>query len=325
MKRILTAFLLAFTAVILFTACASASEIRPIPVDPSSVDPDNGEFSLTVRDADRIAGEGYFTAALYLEDRYDAAEIESLAPGDTIIVNRNVRTVKEIDIREEHSDYEIIFEEMTEGFEDYIALWKQTDGTYMALVDDWCPVTPVGRLRVSLPLPDDFEFITWSAGEEMPPEGPDIFIRALTEYGWEMSAYNTSCVIKNGQLVRVTHSGYPQGPDMEESEEDAESSDGTPVWQFCHGLRDGLETAVIRAYTTGCEEGLIPAEITPEEAENIRRLAVSGMVTVKANDMSVTGGTWVYTFEDADGRHLLSIELYKGLIAAVDGMYEFTR
>ena len=325
MKRILTAFLPAIAAIFLFAACASAAEIRPLPVDLSAIDLNNGEFSLTIRNADRIAGEGYFTADLYLEDRYDAAGIESLSVGDTVIVNRKVRTVSGIITHEEHMDYEVTFEEKTDGIEDYIVLWKQADGTYMALVDDWCPVTRVGLLKVLLPLPDAFEFVAVSAGEETPPEGQDAFVRALTEDGLEMSAYNTSCVIKDGRLVRVTHSGYPQGPDEEEPAEDPVAGDGTPVWKFCHGLRDGLETAAITAYTTDCEVGLIPVEITPEETEEIRSLAVSGVVTGKASDLSVTGGTWVYSFEDADGKHLLSIELYRGLIAAADGMYEFTR
>ena len=41
--------------------------------------------------------------------------------------------------------------------------------------------------------------------------------------------------------------------------------------------------------------------------------------------MSVTGGTWIYSFETPEGTHLLSIEMYKGLIVAVDGMYSFSR
>ena len=98
----------------------------------------------------------------------------------------------------------------------------------------------------------------------------------------------------------------------------------TPVWQFCHGVRDGLETAVITGYETDCEEGLIPVELSSGEAEEIRRLAIEGVVTGKANDMSVTGGTWVYTFKTPEGEYLLSIELYKGLLVSVDGMYNFS-
>ena len=67
-----------------------------------------------------------------------------------------------------------------------------------------------------------------------------------------------------------------------------------PVWKFCHGLREGLETAVIKGYQSSCEEGPIEIGMTPEEIEDIRDIAINGVITGKANDMSVTGGTWFY-------------------------------
>ena len=99
--------------------------------------------------------------------------------------------------------------------------------------------------------------------------------------------------------------------------------DPVPVWQFCHGVRDGLDTAVITLYTTDCETGLIPAELSAEDEARIRSIAMNGIVTGKANDTAVTGGTWVYSFETPAGEHLLSIEMYRGLIVAADGMYSF--
>ena len=99
--------------------------------------------------------------------------------------------------------------------------------------------------------------------------------------------------------------------------------DPVPVWQFCHGVRDGLDTAVITLYTTDCETGLIPAELSPEDEAWIRRIAINGMVTGKANDTAITGGTWVYSFETPGGEHLLSIEMYRGLIVSSRGMYNF--
>ena len=99
-----------------------------------------------------------------------------------------------------------------------------------------------------------------------------------------------------------------------------------PVWQFCHGLREGLETAVIRGYQSNCEEGPSEIEMTPEEIEDIRDIAINGVVTGKASDMSVTGGTWLYSFETPEGEHLLTVELYNGwIVDAATGMYTFTR
>ena len=96
-----------------------------------------------------------------------------------------------------------------------------------------------------------------------------------------------------------------------------------PVWQFCHGLGKGLDTAVITAYTTDCETGLVPAEITPEEADWIRGLAMNGIITGKASDLCLTGSTWVYSFDAPDGSHLLSIEMYRGMIVTSCGMYNY--
>ena len=105
----------------------------------------------------------------------------------------------------------------------------------------------------------------------------------------------------------------------------ADTGMSTPVWEFCHGRREGLETAVITCSRVSCEEGPIPQEFTPEEAEEIRSLAINGTVTGKANDMCVTGGTWLYTFETPEGEYLLSIELFQGLLVGNDGMYNFSR
>ena len=120
----------------------------------------------------------------------------------------------------------------------------------------------------------------------------------------------TACTSENGKQVSGT--GAP-----------VSGNEPVPVWKFCHGLQDGLDTAVITLYTTDCETGLIPAELSAEDEAWIRSIAMNGVITGKANDTSVTGGTWVYSFETPAGEHLLSIEMYRGLIVAADGMYSF--
>ena len=80
---------------------------------------------------------------------------------------------------------------------------------------------------------------------------------------------------------------------------------------------------MITAYTTDCETGLVPAEITPEEADWIRGLAMNGIITGKASDLCLTGSTWVYSFDAPDGSHLLSIEMYRGMIVTSCGMYNY--
>ncbi len=99
-----------------------------------------------------------------------------------------------------------------------------------------------------------------------------------------------------------------------------------PVWKFCHGIREGLETAIIKGYQSDCEEGPIEIEITPDEIEEIRDIAINGVITGKANDMSLTGGTWFYSFETPEGEHLLTVEMYNGwIVDGATGMYNFSR
>ncbi len=331
--------LLIISLTLLFALCAAgfacAAEIRPAETGHDGTDLANGYFCLAVRDADRIIDGGYFTACLYLEDHYSAEQIETMAPGDTVLVNGEIWTVREV---EPHpatepgmvATYEIYTEEENDG---YIVFLPAEDGCYVCVINDWSPVSPVGDVRVMLPLPDRFEYV---CGDE-DAMNMDAFLNDLEEFGDTFLPYNTYCMFEDGMLVLVSHSSYPMGPgaapdgDIEAVEPDAgeedsaDSEDAVPVWKFCHGLREGLETAVIRGYTSDCEEGPIEYEMTPEEIEDIRSIAINGVITGKANDMSVTGGTWIYSFETEEGKYLFSIEMYRGLIVSSDGMYSFTR
>ena len=329
MKRNLPAAILILLLVLCAAVCAHAADIRPLEPGHDEIDLSSGVFCMAVKDADKITEGGYFTAALYVEDHYDAAQIESLSPGDTVLVNGRTWTVREVephlaDEPDMLDSYEVFTEEENDG---YIIFQPLDDGCFLCVTDDWTPVTAVGDVRVMLPLPDRFAYYY---GEEEDPLNADAFLNDLEEFGDTFVPYNTLCVFKDGMLVLVSHSSYPAGPeevpdeDVDAVEPAAEDESGDiPVWKFCHGVRDGLETAGIKGYTTDCEEGPIPYEMTPEEIDEIRNIALCGVITGKANDMSVTGGTWVYTFENPEGKMILAIELYKGLIVSSDGMYSY--
>ena len=322
MKRfpMIAAFLLCLLAMLLFTACACAADIRPLPVDETRASLDNGSFRLTVRDLDRIEDGGYFTAALFVTDLYDGAQILALAPGDTVLAGGETCTVQEIVLHKDEESGEVYAREVysVEDTGSYLVFSPLEDGTFYAVIDDWVPVTPVGEVKVMLPLPDKFTYVSISAGMESEPAGADAFLDDLSR---SFIAYNTDCVVENGMLTQVTHSSYPWGPE----EITAASAEAIPVWKFCHGVREGLETAIVKGYQTDCEAGPAEVEVSAEEADGLRSLALCGFIKEKENDMSVTGGTWIYTFEDAEGNTLLSIEMYRGLIVAVDGMYSYGR
>ena len=85
-NRILTAILLVML-VLAVAACASAAEIRPVPLDHDTLDLGNGVFGFFVRGGDRAEKTGFFTAVLYKKDQYDGEQIRNLAPGDTYSVS----------------------------------------------------------------------------------------------------------------------------------------------------------------------------------------------------------------------------------------------
>ena len=96
------------------------------------------------------------------------------------------------------------------------------------------------------------------------------------------------------------------------------------VWKFFHGDPDLLETAVIMGSTLDCEAVPIPTEVPEEEQQELRTLAMYGVVTGRQSDERVTGGTWLYSFETPDGKHIMTVELYRGLLVGPDGMYAYT-
>ena len=327
MKRnhLLYAFLAALLLAFCFAACASAAEICPL--DPGEPDMNNGTFCLTITDEEKIDDGGFFTVELYAEDIYDAAQIKGLVPGDTVWMNGCPWTVKEIVVHPsiwpgEEDTYEVFPEEEYYG---YLVFEPNADGTFRAVIDDWVPVTFLGEVKVMLPLSDRFAYIPISSGEEGEPVGSDAFLEDLWMFGG-FNAYNTTCRFEDGMLVSVTHSSYPHGPEeywpLEEEPAPAYTEE-IPVWQFCHGNPDLLETALIIGYSVDCEAGLFPFEVAEEEADEYRTLAMYGVVTGRESDEMVTGGTWIYSFETPEGEHIMSLELYRGLLVGPDGMYAY--
>ena len=319
-RHLLITVLISLLAFLFLSGAASAAEVRPLEIDPDTLDLNNGTFCLTVSDSEDIGRSGSFTASLFLEDRYDPAQIKALSPGDTVWMNGRPWTVQEIVLHEavEPAEEAVIEIYPAEEYYGYLVFEPRADGTYRAVIDDWVPVSPVGEVRVMLPLPDRFLYVSISAGEEDDPVGADGFLDDFEMFGG-FNAYNTDCVFENGELVKITHASYPNGP--EEYWPGEEADEAMPVWQFFHGDPDLLDTAVIYGYTLDCEAGPIPYELPESEAEEIRTMALRGVVLEKKSDEMVTGGTWLYTFKTPEEEYIMTVEIYRGLLVGPDGMY----
>ena len=301
--------------------------VFPFDVSEPWIELENGAFSCSIRNPDTVTADGKLTLDLYLEDRYNTDVLMALNPGDTVWVAGKVLTVKEFTLREVDSkigfEFELVPEEEVFAYVVFVPL---TNGTSIAIVDDWSPVVELGSIDISLPLRDDFRYVAYSAGMANEPAGQDVLLKDLAAYGDFFVPYNTTCVIVGGELWELDHSPYPAGPEEDTAETSADNADAVPVWKFFHARSaEGLDTAVITCWQSDCEAGLIPQELSESDESFIRDLALNGYVTDLASDLSVTGGTWVYAFETPEGEHLLSVELYKGMLVGPYGMYNYTK
>ena len=213
----------------LAAAETAGQEIIPLEMTEEDLDLENGEFRLTIEDTDKIVSDGYFTAVLYMEDRYDPAQIESLKAGDRVQVNGALYTVYKVERMESEGydkgefrrlvTYDILPEEEITS---YLAFDNTRDGNYIAVYDDWSPVTYVTRMKIMLPLPDAF---VWYDGPEEKKCSADELTELLSiplDDGSTdcFSPYSMTVVFQDGLMTEIRSFPYPYGPEDEETDWD---------------------------------------------------------------------------------------------------------
>lgn len=93
------------------------------------------------------------------------------------------------------------------------------------------------------------------------------------------------------------------------------------VCEFCGLDPAAVADAQIRGAYNDCEAGPSELEMDEAEIEEVRNRVLNGRVTGKANAMMTTGGTYTFSFYDAEGNYLKGVEFYRGLLVCRDGMY----
>ena len=96
------------------------------------------------------------------------------------------------------------------------------------------------------------------------------------------------------------------------------------VRDFFHLQDADAEKAVISAALMDCEEGPIEVKMSEADRKEILELLDRGVITGLDNPWVVSGGTTVFSFRDAEGNYLGSIELYEGLAVGKEGMYRMS-
>ena len=202
---------------------APSADVMPLPPDENGISLENGHFDVRLEDLDH-ADEGWFTMMLYRTDEYDPEQIKSLRAGDTVLVNGEVYTVVSMDSRDiGWFDEELIVWEIETEEECWDGIHFQQYGknTFAAYVGDWSPVTFVAAVKITLPLDESFELVTYPGGEEPEYWNSEHFLATLEEDDWGIyNEYNTSASFKNGKLVHISRSGYPHGPRSADDDED---------------------------------------------------------------------------------------------------------
>ena len=206
----------------LAAAEGAGQEIVPKEITEDEVDLENGTFRLTIEDTDKIISDGYFTAELYLDDRYDPAQIESLKAGDRVQVNGNWYTVYAVERREwegyDHGEkrlivsYEIMPEEEIPS---YLAFENTREGNYIAVFDDWSPVTFMTRMKIMLPLPDAFVWYDEPDGTKNSAEELLELLSIPLDDGSTdcFSPYCTTTAFRDGLMTEIHSAPYPYGPE----------------------------------------------------------------------------------------------------------------
>ena len=197
----------------------SAAKVSPLPVDTSTLDFSNGFFDVQIEDIEQIVQNQSLTFSLYLDDHYDPDQIRNLSPGDTILVAGNVYTVKDISIRDDRwfeDDPESLVYEIETEEEDWegIHFLQLSNGSFIANVGDWAPVTYVEQITIPLPLPASFVYYDYPGGEDPETGTEEDLLNDLRDSSPSFfSPYNTSIFLRDGELLELHNWSYPWGPE----------------------------------------------------------------------------------------------------------------
>ena len=97
-----------------------------------------------------------------------------------------------------------------------------------------------------------------------------------------------------------------------------------PLTAFIGIDAEAIRNASVEGYLSDCEAGPIPLEMTEETTETLRSFILNGRVTGKADAVISTGGYYMYSFFDAEGKLIGSVDLDGGRLVRNDGTYYIT-
>lgn len=150
--------------------------------------------------------EGNLKMTVFSEDLYDAFDISSMSPGDTLLWNNNTIIVKE---NERQGDLRIINKGLEEGGADLIS---NEGGTFKAvLMDDHSVYSKLGQIEI--PLAENFTIIDCgenpSDSSDTIRENHKLYLENLAESRRSFNNINTKVTIENGVITNITRRWIP--------------------------------------------------------------------------------------------------------------------
>lgn len=204
MKKLLSVIL--FLVCLMMTAAAQAQFL--VPMEPGELSMADADYCVRITEAAHIDAGGYFAMEMYAQDQYPGDAVQALSAGDIIVVNGDLVQVDSL-IEYEEGMLEI---RPSGEFDGYIVLIPSGEN-YCAVVNDWIPCTYVDTVKVWLPLPDAFAYLSVEADDQL-QYSADEFVRMLVAgEGEQMNPYNTIASFRDGLLVQIMHASYPFGPE----------------------------------------------------------------------------------------------------------------
>lgn len=131
-------------------------------LDPGAeVDTRNGTYWARITDLDHILDGGFFTVELYEQERFAAADVESLKSGDKVRLNGNTYTVSSLARpwwKNTETEYEIIPQEtLPDG--SWIGFEKGEGDFYYGIIDNYRTTSFLTDVPIWMPLPYAFSFV----------------------------------------------------------------------------------------------------------------------------------------------------------------------
>ena len=199
-------------SVILCLAClmaaAAAQAQLLVPMEPGALSTTDADYCVRITEAEHVNAGGYFSMELYEQDQYPSDAVQALSAGDSISVNGELVQIASL-IEHDEGMLEI---HPAGKFDGYIVLMP-SGGSYCALVNDWIPCTYVDTVKVRLPLPDAFTYLSVEADDQLPYTAGAFIGMLEADGGAQMSPYNTIASFRDGLLVQIMHTSYPFGPE----------------------------------------------------------------------------------------------------------------